>query len=401
MTSQDFPFDIGVIGGCGHVGLPFALLVASKQQKVLVYDINEHAVEQVRAGKMPFFEEGADALLASNLAAGSLDCSADPAMLAKCRILVLIVGTPVDEHLNPSFDAIPRALERCLPYLSDEQVLVLRSTVYPGTSAKVRQWLRDKGLKTCVTFCPERVAEGHSLREFSELPQIVSAFDERGLGAVKELFRLMTDEIVIMQPKEAELAKLLTNAWRYIQFATVNQFYTIAEGHGLDFNRILQGSKYKYPRLAGMPGPGFAAGPCLFKDTMQLAAFSQNQFFLGHAAMLVNEGLPAFVVDRLAQKMPLADKTVGILGMAFKAESDDPRSSLSYKLRKVLNLQARRTLCTDPFVRDPSLVPLEQVLAEADAIVVGTPHKAYRNLKVRPGVAVVDVWNVLDYTSPA
>jgi UDP-N-acetyl-D-mannosaminuronic acid dehydrogenase len=400
MSAQKFPFDVGVIGGCGHVGLPLALLLANKKRRVLIYDINQHAVDQVRAGKMPFVENGAEALLAAGLEAGTLDCSTDPAALAKCRILILIVGTPVDEHLNPSFEAIPRALERCLPYLSDEQVLVLRSTVYPGTSAKVQQWLRERGLGTSVTFCPERVAQGHSVREFSELPQIISAFDERGTHAVRDLFGSMTDDLVVMEPMEAELAKLLTNAWRYIQFATVNQFYMIAERHGLNFDRILQGSKHNYPRLAGMPGPGFAAGPCLFKDTMQLAAFSQNQFFLGHAAMLVNEGLPAFVVEQLAKQMPLADKTVGILGMGFKAESDDGRSSLSYKLKKILNLQARRVLCTDPYVRDPSLVPLEQVLAEADAMVVGTPHQPYRKLRVRPEVAVMDVWNILEYRSP-
>jgi UDP-N-acetyl-D-mannosaminuronic acid dehydrogenase len=175
----------------------------------------------------------------------------------------------------------------------------------------------------------------------------------------------------------------------------VNQFYMIAERNGLEFDRILQGSKHNYPRLAGIPGPGFAAGPCLFKDTMQLAAFSQNQFFLGHAAMLVNEGLPAFVVEQLKAKMPLGDKTVGILGMGFKAESDDGRSSLSYKLKKILNLQARRVLCTDPYVQDPGLVPLKQVLDECDAIVVGTPHHAYKSLRLRPEVAVMDVWNVL------
>ncbi len=395
MTSSEFSYDVGVIGGCGHVGLPLALLIASKGRKVLIYDISERAVARVREGKMPFFEEGAEALLAADLAAGTLDCSTDPAGLARCRVLILIIGTPVDEHLNPSFDAIPRALERCLPFLRDEQVIVLRSTVYPGTSAKVQQWLREHGLKTAVTFCPERVAQGHSLREFAELPQIVSAFDDRGMKAVEELFGSMTKDLAVMQPAEAELAKLLTNAWRYIQFATVNQFYMIAEANGLDFDRILKGSKLNYPRLAGMPGPGFAAGPCLFKDTMQLAAFSQNQFFLGHAAMLVNEGLPAFVVERLAEKMPLGDKTVGILGMGFKAEIDDPRSSLSYKLKKILGLRARRVLCTDPFVPDPSLVPIERVLAESDAIVVGTPHGAYRNLKPRPGVAVMDVWNIL------
>jgi UDP-N-acetyl-D-mannosaminuronic acid dehydrogenase len=395
MAPLDFFYDVGVIGGCGHVGLPLALLIASKGRKVLVYDISERAVAQVRAGKMPFHEQGAAPLLGSALEARTLECTTDPASLAACRILVLIVGTPVDEHLNPSFDAIPRALEQCRPFLRDEQVIVLRSTVYPGTSAKVERWLRDHGLKTSVTFCPERVAQGNSLREFAELPQIVSAFDERGMLAVRELFGSMTKDLVEMQPMEAELAKLITNAWRYIQFATVNQFYMIAERHGLDFDRILSGSKHHYPRLAGIPGPGFAAGPCLFKDTMQLAAFNQNQFFLGHAAMLVNEGLPAFVIEQLSKRIPLAEATVGILGMGFKAQSDDARSSLSYKLKKILAMQARRVLCTDPYVPDASLVPLERVLAESDAIVVGTPHDVYRKLQPRAGVVVMDVWNVL------
>lgn len=394
MSSPNFTFDVGVIGGCGHVGLPLALLLASKK-RVLIYDINENAVAQVQAGVMPFFEEGAERLLAANLANNSLACSTDPSALSNCRILVLIVGTPVDEHLNPSFEAIPRALERCLPFFNDEQVLVLRSTVYPGTSAKVQRWLRERGLNMSVTFCPERVAQGYSVREFAELPQIISSFDERGAQAVRALFGSMNDDMVVMEPMEAELAKLLANAWRYIQFATVNQFYMIAEHNGLDFNRILHGSRHNYPRLAGIPGPGFAAGPCLFKDTMQLAAFSQNQFFLGHAAMLVNEGLPAFVVEQLAKKIPIADKTVGVLGMGFKAESDDGRSSLSYKLKKILNLRAARVLCTDPYVKDDSLVSLEEVLAEADALVIGTPHKAYKQLRIRPEVAVMDVWNLL------
>src|SRR5207237_6999182 len=173
---------------------------------------------------------------------------------------------------------------------------------------------------------------GHSLREIRELPRIVSAFDPKTLAAVRALFGKLTNEIVEMEPKEAELTKLLTNAWRYIQFATVNQFYMIASQHGLDFNRILHGCRHNYPRMKGMPGPGFAAGPCLVKDTMQLAAFSQNSFVLGHAAMLINEGLPAHLVGLAKRQTPLAGKTAGILGMTFKAESDDTRDSLSFKL---------------------------------------------------------------------
>src|SRR6185436_13811931 len=145
--------------------------------------------------------------------------------------------------------------------------------------------------------CPERVAQGKSLSEFRELPQIVSAFRPEALDAVRGLFGHFTPEFIEMTPMEAELCKLMTNATRYIQFAIVNQFYTIAKDHGLDFDRILHGCRHNYPRMAGMPGPGFAAGPCLLKDTMQLAAFSRNSFPLGHAAMLVNEGLPARLVD--------------------------------------------------------------------------------------------------------
>jgi UDP-N-acetyl-D-mannosaminuronic acid dehydrogenase len=360
-----------------------------------VYDVNEAAVRQVNAGSMPFFEEGAELLLERGLREGRLRCTTDPGSIYGCSHLILIVGTPVDEHLNPSFDAIPRALGPCLPFLRDEHIIILRSTVYPGTSEKVQAWLREQGKHASVAFCPERVAQGHSLREFAELPQIVSAFDERGQRAAEELFRIMTCDIVVMRPMEAELAKLLTNAWRYIQFATVNQFYMIAEQHGLDFHRVLEGSKHNYPRLAGIPGPGLAAGPCLFKDTMQLAAFSQNQFFLGHAAMLVNEGLPAFIVEQLARQTTLNEKTVGILGMAFKAESDDARSSLSYKLKKVLEFRAQRVLCTDPFVKDASLAPLEQVLRESDVLIVATPHHDYRNIQARAGVIVADVWNLL------
>jgi UDP-N-acetyl-D-mannosaminuronic acid dehydrogenase len=166
----------------------------------------------------------------------------------------------------------------------------------------------------------------------------------------------------------------------------------IASDHGLDFNRILHGCRYKYPRMASMPGPGFAAGPCLVKDTMQLAAFSHNQFILGHSAMLINEGLPAHLIDQAKERMDLSDKTTGILGMAFKAESDDPRDSLSYKLRKLLSLESRKVLCSDPYVQDPGFVPMERVLAEADVIFIGTPHKPYRTLTI-PKEKLIDVWN--------
>jgi UDP-N-acetyl-D-mannosaminuronic acid dehydrogenase len=309
-------------------------------------------------------------------------------------VVVVVIGTPVDEHLNPDPASLPRALAACVPHLRDGQLVVLRSTVYPGVTALVEKMLLDAGLAVDVAFCPERIAEGKAMTELFSLPQIVSARSEAVLLRAEELFSLLTEETVRLEPEEAELAKLFTNAWRYLKFAAVNQFYMIADSKGLDFARIQEALVRDYPRAADMPGPGYAAGPCLFKDTMQLAAFNDNNFQLGHAAMLVNEGLPLHVLRQLDDRVGLAGKTVGILGMAFKAGSDDTRSSLSYKLKRILSFRAGTVLCTDPYVTsDPDLLPLEQVLARADVLVVGAPHPEYHGLAVTQPFA--DVWGVL------
>lgn len=384
-----------VIGGAGHVGLPLAMTFADVGHQTLIYDINCEAIARIREGQMPFVEDGGPEMLAAVLESGRLEVDDAPASLSTCEFLVMVVGTPVDEHLNPTFAGIQRALDGCIEHLRDGQVLILRSTVFPGISRHIQEYLASRGLDIGVAFCPERVAQGHSLEEFRELPQIISAFDAHTLDRVRRLFEPFTPAFVEMEPMEAELCKLMTNAWRYLQFAAVNQFYIIATERGLDFSRILHGCRYNYPRMAGMPGPGLAAGPCLVKDTMQLAAFSQNQFVLGHAAMLINEGLPSHLVNLARRKIDLSKATAAIVGMAFKAESDDRRDSLSYKLRKLLALECKHVLCTDPYVRDPQLVPLEQAISRADVLFIGTPHKAYRELVIPADKVVIDVWDCL------
>ena len=395
-----FERDVCVIGGGGHVGLPLALTFADTGLRTVIYDTNRETVAKIRRGVMPFEEEGAGELLTRVLGRGLLEVSDTPDLMSECRFLVLIIGTPVDEHLNPRFTAMRRAIESCSARLRNGQILILRSTIFPGISEHVQKDLEARGLDISVAFCPERVAQGNSLREFRELPQIVSAFGAQTLEAVRSLFGRFTPEFIEMTPMEAELCKLMTNSFRYIQFAIANQFYTIAKDHGLDFDRILHGCRYNYPRMAGMPGPGFAAGPCLLKDTMQLAAFSQNSFLLGHSAMLVNEGLPARLVDFAKREVELSQKTTGILGMAFKAESDDSRDSLSYKLRNLLTLESRMVLCTDPYVPDPTLVPLERVVAEADVLFLATPHLVYRGLRIPPGKLLFDIWSWIPRASP-
>lgn len=381
-----------IVGGCGHVGLPLGLSFAAQGLHVELLDINRDAIALVNAGRMPFLDEGAGELL-SRFAGASVVATDDIASVGRADAVIVAVGTPVDEHLNPRVQDLLATLDGLRPQMRDGQLLILRSTIAPGMTKLVRERLDEFDVRIDLAFCPERVAQGYALREIHGLPQIVAAFSDREFERAATLFGMIAPEIVRTEPLEAELVKLFANAWRYVQFAIANQFYMIAEGYGQDFYKIYHALTYKYPRAAQYARPGFAAGPCLFKDTMQLSAFHSNAFFLGHAAMLVNEGLPDFLVRQLKARVPLRRRVVGILGMAFKAGSDDARDSLSYKLAKILRAEGAVVLCTDPHVEDRSLVPLDQVLSKAETLVLACPHAEYRNLNLI-GRDVVDPWGV-------
>ena len=386
--------DVVIVGGGGHVGLPLSLKLAESGLRVGIFDTSPTTVERICRGEMPFLEAGAETLLREVLPTGRLTVSTEPGLLCDVEHVVVVIGTPIDEFLNPSMAIFERAVDQLAPYLAEGALVVLRSTVYPGTTEYVAQALRDRGRTVDVAFAPERIAEGHALEELGSLPQIIGADDERSGDRADALFARLGAEIIRTTSREAELAKLFTNAWRYMKFAVANQFFMVAHDAGVDYNRVLNAVRHNYPRAADLPGPGFAAGPCLLKDTMQLAAFTPDHFPLGQTAVQINEGLPAYVVSAMERRYgSLKGRSIGLLGMAFKGESDDVRSSLSYKLRKLLAWKGAHVLCTDPFVADDRLVPLEQVLDEAEILVLGAPHKAYGHLEVG-GRDVIDVWGV-------
>jgi UDP-N-acetyl-D-mannosaminuronic acid dehydrogenase len=390
-----FADNVAVIGGCGRVGLPLAVALADRGLRTVAVDIDAGAVEVVNQGLLPFLEPGADHPLKEAVNRGLLRATTDPAEVSQAEHLILVIGTSVDEHLNPDLNVVSTAVATYLPHLRSGPLLILRSTVYPGVTRVVEGLIREAGIEVDVAFCPERIAEGKAMEELFSLPQIVAARGENARDRAIQLFRHLTSKVVLLEPEEAELAKLFTNTWRYIKFAIANQLFIIANEAGLDYERIRTAIREDYPRAADLPGAGFAAGPCLLKDTMQLAAFNNNNFNLGHSAMLINEGLPLYLVDRLARQYPLSTMTVGILGMAFKADSDDIRSSLSYKLKRLLEFRASRVLCTDPYVEvDNNLIPLDELLPVSDLLIIGAPHRIYAELET--GVPIVDIWNARD-----
>jgi UDP-N-acetyl-D-mannosaminuronic acid dehydrogenase len=388
--------DVTVIGGAGHVGIPLVLALAEAGLRVNVNDLNSASLDSLQAGRLPFIEYGAEDALSKALINRRLVFTQSPTGVSTGGPVIITIGTPIDEFLNPVRKVVQDCIDAVLPSIVDGQLVVLRSTVFPGTTDWLASYLQAQGRKLKVAFCPERVVQGSGLKELRAMPQIVSGTSTEAEREAEALFARIAPEVVMVSPLEAEFAKLFANAYRYIEFAATNEFYLIAKSAGVDYQRVLMAMKHNYPRLKTIPRPGFAAGPCLVKDTMQLSAFARNQFGLGHAALLINEGLVLHVIDDLKRRYHLADMTVGLLGMAFKAESDDTRASLSYKFKKALSGLTRAILTTDPFVStDPDLQPLEQVIARSDLLILCAPHAVYRETDFG-GKPIFDVWGHLD-----
>lgn len=382
---------ICIIGGCGHVGLPLGLVLSDVGFDVTLLDINKDSINKINNGIVPFQEEGAEELLNKNLNK-TLFVTDNSDVVKDQDVVVFITGTPVDEHHNPKIHEVMNVLDKYIHLLHKEQLIILRSTIYPGTTEIIEQKLQKCfNAQPKLAFCPERILQGKGIEEIRNLPQIVSAVNDNARSEAENLFSKVTSKIIHLKPIEAELSKLMLNTWRYLEFAIANQFYMMVEDKGLDFYKIYNAMSEDYPRAKNYCRPGLAAGPCLFKDTMQLSAFYRNQFFLGQSAMLVNEGLPNFLVGQLEKKLgSLKNKKVAILGMTFKANNDDIRESLSFKIKKELEFKLAEVLPSDPYLKDS--YKLEDVLSDCDALILGVPHKEYLDLKIdKP---YVDCWNI-------
>ena len=383
---------VSIIGGCGHVGIPLGIALASKGNDVKLVDINKDAIDSINKGILPFQEDNAEYYL-QKILGKNLIATKDFEEVKKSEVVIFVTGTPVDEHLNPRVQDVLNVIEHYIPYMNKNQLVILRSTIFPGVFDVVENLLKVKLGGCKLAFCPERIVQGKGIEEIFDLPQLISANSDAAFDEASSLFKNITKTIIKLTPTEAELAKLMTNSWRYLEFAIANQFYMMVENKGQDFYKILNAMKYEYPRAEHFTKAGLAAGPCLFKDTMQLSAFYNNQFFLGQAGMLVNEGLPNFLIEKLEQKMgTLKNKNIVILGMTFKPNNDDTRESLSFKVKKMLSFKMANVICSDPYLGDT--IGMDEALKNADGVILGVPHNEYRNLKIN--VPFVDCWGVWD-----
>lgn len=389
------------IVGVGRVGLPLALFLCVKGHTVYGIDKDKEKISLVNKGKMPFMEEGAPTLLKKHINK-SLFLSTEYSNIKRAKVIILTLGTPVDENMNPSLVQIDSALKSAEKFFKKGQLLILRSTVSPGTTDYVRSYLAEIGFKVGINyylaFCPERIAEGRSLAEIAELPQIVGGADRVSTQKAVKFFKDLSIETNGADARSAELAKLFTNMYRYINFAIANEFMILAGNNHRDIYQIVDLVNKNYKR-GGLALPGLTGGPCLFKDGFFLIGDVPFADLIT-TSWKINESIPLFLIKKVRERTKLEGKKAVILGLAFKAEIDDIRESLAFKVKKALERERAKVFLHDPYV--PGYQNnLEETLKDADLVFFATNHNFYKKMdiaKIRKLVSttcvICDVWNV-------
>jgi UDP-N-acetyl-D-mannosaminuronic acid dehydrogenase len=395
-------YDVCVIG-LGRVGLPLALCFADAGLKVLGVDNDPERLATIGSGRMPFKEPGTDELLARS----PIALSARASDAAQARSIVLTLGTPSLSHIEIDMGDIRSVLDDLLPLLHEDHLLVLRSTVAPGTTEFVAGYLEKNrgftvGEDVFVAHVPERIAADRFLEEIGTLPCIVGGVGEASGERAADLFATLGAPIVQTSPVQAELAKIWTNILRYATFALPNLLMMDCERHGANVFDVIELINRDYPR-GGMAAPGLTAGTCLRKDF----AFSEersNAPGMLLAVSRVHESVPLFLVDGIKRRLggSLRERKVAVLGLAFKRDTDDERDSLSHKLIRMLERELADVSVHDPVVSTPT-AELDDAISGADVVIVATNHSAYSRPETLQAAAehgkadclLVDPWNAL------
>jgi UDP-N-acetyl-D-mannosaminuronic acid dehydrogenase len=403
MTPSQSTADVSVVG-LGRVGLPLALSFADRGLEVVGVDNDAARLDSVREGRMPFEETGAQSLLDRVHASGRLGLSPRVTDAARARHIVITLGTPSFSHIEIDMRDIRSALDDLLGVLAPGHSVILRSTVAPGTTDFVAGYLAKHrgfviGEDAFVAHAPERIAAGRFLEEIDTLPCIVGGVGARSGEVVGELFGAFRAPVVQTTPVQAELAKIWANIIRYTHFALPNLLMMDCERLGANVFEVIDLINRDYPR-GGIAQPGMTAGTCLRKDF----AFSEERSAAPGmllAVSRVNESVPLFLLEGVKRRLgPLANRKIAVLGLAFKADTDDERDSLSHKLIRLLERELADVVVHDPLVATPT-VSLEEALDGAEAVVVATNHSEYRDPRTLTSIAeraagdclVVDPWN--------
>lgn len=408
---QNNEFRLAVVG-IGRVGLPLALSFASRGIAVSGIDRDPEHVDKVNQGVLPFIEHGAESMLKEALDLGTFHATtAAESAILDADVVILTVGTPLTPDLRADTSQLTSALGEISQCLKPGSLVITRSTLSPGTTNQVviPTLERLSGLRVgetlFVAFCPERIAEGKAVEELRDLPEIIGGSDDLSTELAVQVFRILGADKLLHRtdPLSAELAKLFTNVYRYVNFALANEYALIAEHYGRDAHHIIEILRDGYAR-APIPLPGPTGGPCLSKDGYFLIEELTFPDFV-MTAWKLNDSIPAHLVQRLKtaikrRGIEISTTKIAVLGKAFKADIDDDRLSPALRVIDLLQRLGANVDVHDPYLSD---TPLDEVLDGAHGVILATNHRLYYELDmkriaqlVHPECVLIDAWGVLD-----
>ena len=358
-----FKYDVGVIG-LGYVGLPLAIQATSSKLKVYGYDINEKRVSDYNDGQSSI-EDISNQELQKSLKDG-LFLSADPKYLSYSEVIVISVPTPLTDY-QPDLSFVRSAAETIAQHIVKEQIIILESTTYPGTTVEVLVPIIEdiSGLKAGVDFyagySPERIDPGNEKWNFKNTPKIISGINEKSLQKIKAFYEKIIDSVVsVGGTKEAEMVKLLENTYRHVNIALINELAILCNMLDIDIWEVVDAAKTKpFGFESFRPGPG-VGGHCIPVDPNYLS-FKTRQIgkpvrFV-ELAQEINNSMPNYVVSRLLEKMNLLEKpfknsNILILGVAYKKDIGDVRESPALGIIENLLDRGVNVKYFDPYVSE-------------------------------------------------
>jgi nucleotide sugar dehydrogenase len=407
------------VAGLGYIGLPLVAALASVGHEVIGLDIDLGKVEKLKRGLPPeIYEPGLEGLLLQHRS--RITFTSDYAeMMASCSAILVCVGTPVTEAGTPDPSAVYSCFHRMAKGLRKGHLIILRSTVVPGTTRRLAKDLEKmSGLKAGqdfeLSFCPERTVEGQAIAELLSLPKIVGGISSGSIVRTAALLDKLGPQVIeVSSPEVAELSKLVDNIYRAVSIAAANEFGDVCERIGVSVDELREASNRGYGRTKLLRGGLGADGPCLTKDPLILKHWTKE---LGLETPLLEGAIeknqastlrPARLTCEFVKRHGLPNAKVAVVGVAFKGfpETDDSRDSAAFKIVRRLSHELPElsfSFC-DPRVRwfeDQEVTrDLSTCLRDAHVVLLLTDHPSFKGIRMaqlleataRP-LLVVDCW---------
>lgn len=395
------------IVGLGYIGLPTATMFSCYGHKVIGVDVNEKVVNNINKGKIIIEEPNLEELVEDVVKKGNLIASISP---KESDVFIISVPTPIKDDKTSDMSYVISATKSIVKYLKEGNIVVLESTSPVGTTEEVvKPIIEESGLKVgkdiMLGYCPERVIPGKIIYELKSNDRVIGGIDKKSAEEIRKIYKTIVDgNIYLTDCKTAELCKLMENTYRDVNIALSNELLLICDKLNINVWEVIEYSN-KHPRVnLHTPGPG-VGGHCLAVDPWFIIEKEPELSNIIKSSRLLNDSMPEYVynkIDKILQKDK--SKKITILGITYKANTDDMRESPIIKLINKLLKNNYNVKVFDPYIKDFQIncQSILEACKDSDLLILGVNHDYFKNLPLdeikttMKGNLILDTRNFLD-----